>query len=82
VYPVELDSMFGDPLILEVGSKSNDYLDGSVCYNVLRVFTHSDLLDVFLNFNDYFPVGDPKVIVCVFILDILHLILSMSFSKY
>jgi len=64
--------MFGDPFILEVDGQSSDYLDGSAAYNVLRVFTDSNLLDVFLKFSDYFSVVQPKVIVVVVSLDLVQ----------
>jgi len=53
--------MFGDPLIFEVESKFTDYINGYLSYDVLRVFTHSSLLDVFLNLADYLPSYHVKV---------------------
>ena len=53
--------MFGDPLIFEVESKFTDYINGYLSYDVLRVFTHSSLLDVFLNLANYLPSYHVKV---------------------
>lgn len=56
MYPTELDLLFAEPMIFEVLKKPNESSSGPVSYEVLRLFTHERLLDVFYGPKNYSPV--------------------------
>ncbi|WJX24092.1 DNA helicase [Trifolium repens] len=75
-YPSELDSSFGDPMLFKVKRNLGGGVGSSVSYEVLDVYSHLVLLDVYLNLRcpthvfvhvaDYLSCveDDPKVDGC------------------
>lgn len=58
LYPSEMDLLFADPMIFEVVKFFSDSSVGAASYEVLDVFTHHSLFDVFLNPIPYNAGGE------------------------
>ena len=56
-----MDSLFADPMIFEVAKKCIDSSGGLSSYEVMDVFTHHSLFDVFLNPIPYNAGGELEV---------------------
>jgi hypothetical protein len=53
--------LFADPMIFEVAKSCGDSSGGAASYEVLDVFTHHSLFDVFLNLIPYNAGGELEV---------------------
>lgn len=56
-----MDLLFADPMIFEVVKFFSDSSGGAASYEVLDVFTHHSLFDVFLNPIPYNAGGELEV---------------------